>query len=328
MSANREYKDSVFSLYLSEPARLIEVYNAVANTDYPLDTPVEINTLTDALYKNQINDLSFILDNQIVVLIEHQSTINENMALRLFLYSARVYEKMVKSDAIYRKKRIKIPVPRFIVLYNGNEPYPEHGVQKLSDSFVFQQENPQLELNIDIYNINYEVNAEIVQKSRSLAEYSWLVGQIRANQADGLTLEEAIKQAIEYGIEHDIMREFLEANGAEVENMLFTEWNMDEALAVSKEEGFEDGFEDGVAYGVERGREEGEKIGLEKGEQKEREKTIRALKDVLEPEVIAAKLKQPMEYVRKVLEETMVVSEADGPKYEAKPCMERQGTEE
>ena len=92
--ANRNYKDSVFSLYLSEPERLIEVYNAVANTDYPPDTPVEINTLTDVLYKNQINDLSFVLDNQIVVLIEHQSTINENMALRLFLYSARVYEKI------------------------------------------------------------------------------------------------------------------------------------------------------------------------------------------------------------------------------------------
>ena len=155
MSANRAYKDSVFSLYLSKPERLIEVYNAVAGTDYPLDTPVEINTLTEALYKNQMNDLSFVLDNQIVVLIEHQSTLNENMALWLLLYSARVYEKMVKSDAIYRKKRIPIPVPKFIVLYNGEEPYPEHGVQKLSDSFVFQQENPQLELKVDLIGLAF-----------------------------------------------------------------------------------------------------------------------------------------------------------------------------
>ena len=166
MSANREYKDSVFSLYLSEPERLIDVYNAVANTKYPLDTPVEINTLTDVLYKNQINDLSFVLDGQIVVLIEHQSTLNENMALRLFLYSARVYEKITKQKPLYRRKQVKIPVPRFIVLYNGNEPYPEQGEQKLSDSFIFQKENPQLELKIDIYNINYEVNAEIVKRSK------------------------------------------------------------------------------------------------------------------------------------------------------------------
>ena len=220
MSANREYKDSVFSLYLSNPERLIEVYNAVADTNYPPDTPVEINTLTDVLYKNQINDLSFVLDNQIVVLIEHQSTINENMALRLFLYSARVYEKITKQKPLYKRKRVKIPVPRFIVLYNGNELYPEYGEQKLSDSFIFQQENPQLELKIDIYNINYEVNAEIVRRSKSLTEYSRFIGLIKANLVDGLTLAEAIRQAIEYGVEHDIMKEFLETHGTEVTNML------------------------------------------------------------------------------------------------------------
>ena len=154
--ANRNYRDSVFTRYFREnPEGLVEIYNAIAGTDYPLDTPVEINTLTDVLYKNQINDLSFILDGQIVVLIEHQSTISENMALRLFLYSARVYEKITKQKPLYKRKRVKIPVPKFIVLYNGNEKYPEYGVQKLSDSFVFQQENPQLELKVDLIGLAF-----------------------------------------------------------------------------------------------------------------------------------------------------------------------------
>ena len=100
-------------------------------------------------------------------------------------------------------------------------------------------------MKVNIYNINYEVNAEIVQKSKSLNEYSRFIGKIKENLADGLTLEEAIQQAIEYGIEHDVMREFLEANGTEVANMLLSGWNMDEALIVSKEEGFEDGYEKG-----------------------------------------------------------------------------------
>ena len=293
MSANREYKDSVFSLYLSEPERLIDVYNAVANTKYPLDTPVEINTLTDVLYKNQINDLSFVLDGQIVVLIEHQSTLNENMALRLFLYSARVYEKITKQKPLYRRKQVKIPVPRFIVLYNGNEPYPEQGEQKLSDSFIFQQENPQLELKIDIYNFNFEVNAEIVKRSKSLAEYSRFIGLIKSNLADGLMLEEAKKQAIEYGMEHDIMKEFLETHGTEVHNMLLSGWNMDEALAVSKEEGFEDG--------------------VEYGEQKKQQALILALRDVLPPEVIAEKFAVSLEYVQSVLNAPSMVCEAETP---------------
>ena len=303
--ANRNYRDSVFSLYLSEPERLIEVYNAVANTDYPPDTQVEINTLTDVLYKNQINDLSFVLDNQIVVLIEHQSTINENMALRLFLYSARVYEKITKQKPLYKRKRVKIPVPRFIVLYNGNEPYPEYGEQKLSDSFIFQQVNPQLELKIDIYNINYEVNAEIVKRSKSLAEYSRFIGLIKMNLADGLTLEEAIKQAIEYGMKHDIMKEFLETHGTEVANMLLSGWNMDEALAVSKEEGYEDGFEDGF------------EDGKEMGEMKKQYEMIRKFSQINTPEQIAEILQLPLEYVLAVLNGELVVAEPDVP-YNAK----------
>ena len=281
MPANREYKDSVFSLYLSDPKRLIDVYNAVAKTNYPPDTPVEINTLTDVLYKNHINDLSFILDGQVVVLIEHQSTINENMALRLFLYSARVYEKITKQRPLYKKKRVKIPVPQFIVLYNGNEAFPEYAVQKLSDNYIVEQENPQLELKIDIYNINYETNAEIVQRSQSLNEYSQFIGKIKENLADGLTLEESIKQAIEYGIEHDIMRDFLETNGTEVVNMLLSGWNMDEALAVSKEEGFEDGYVNGELH--------------------ERENNIRKFSTKLSPEEIAEILQLPLEYVLDVL---------------------------
>jgi predicted transposase/invertase (TIGR01784 family) len=261
----------------------------VAKTHYPPDTPVEINTLTDVLYKNQINDLSFVLDGQVVVLIEHQSTINENMALRLYLYSARVYEKITKQKPLYKRKRVKIPVPQFIVLYNGNEPFPEYAVQKLSDNYIVEQENPQLELKVNIYNINYEVNSEIVQKSKSLNEYSRFIGKIKENLADGLILEEAIQQAIEYGIEHDIMREFLEANGTEVANMLLSGWNMDEALIVSKEEGFEDGYEAGFAGGFAGGATQ------------EREDNIRKLSKKMSPEEIAETLQLTLDYVNEVL---------------------------
>jgi hypothetical protein len=38
---------------------------------------------------DRINDISFEIGGKLVVLIEHQSTINHNMALRLLLYIAR-----------------------------------------------------------------------------------------------------------------------------------------------------------------------------------------------------------------------------------------------
>ena len=245
MPANREYKDSVFSLYLSNPERLIDVYNAVAKTNYPLDTPVEINTLTNVLYKNQLNDLSFVLDNQYVVLIEHQSTINDNMALRLLLYCARVYEKMLKKCPVHKRMRVKIPVPKFIVLYNGKADYPEYSVQKLSESFKVEQENPALELKVEVYNINYAKSPELIERSEILKDYSLFVQKVRDFEAgdsvqDEHTLERAIATAIRYCIEHDIMAEFLETHGSEVSNLLLEEWNMDEALKDAKEEGKEE----------------------------------------------------------------------------------------
>ncbi|MDR1949489.1 MAG: hypothetical protein LBQ38_08855 [Spirochaetaceae bacterium] len=50
-----------------------------------------------------------------------------------------------------------------------------------------------------------------------------------------------MKLAINDCIANDILKDFLKANVSEVINMLLTEWNWDNALAVSKEEGREEG---------------------------------------------------------------------------------------
>ena len=53
-------------------------------------------------------------------------------------------------------------------------------------------------------------------------------------------------------IQRDVMKGFLQEHGAEVENMLYTEWNIDDMCRVAREEGWEDGLE----QGWERGRME------------------------------------------------------------------------
>ncbi len=305
--ANRTYWDSVFTKYFREnPEGLVELYNAIEGTDYPLDTPVEPDSLEDVLYKEKINDLSFILNGQILVLVEHQSTINENMALRLLMYVARLYEKLLnkwKKRAVYEEKRIPIPTPKFVVLYNGKAPYPAHTAQYLSQSFMVQEETPVLELKVDVYNINYEENSELLQKSKHLTEYSLFIHFVNQGAAAGKPLAEAIKDAIRYCIEHDIMREFLEENGSEVNNMLLGEWKLEEALDYKENKGREEG------------REEGEKLGMAKGEklgkEEKQQELIRALKDVLAPEVIAEKFQLPVEYVTGVLNGELAIAEPD-----------------
>ena len=138
---------------------------------------------------------------------------------------------------------------------------------------------------VDIYNIDYNQSSQLIQKSKSLKEYSLFVHMVNVGIGEGLAFGEAVTKAIRYCIAHDIMGEFLSKHGSEVENMLFTEWNMDEALAVTAEEA----------------RAEGERSGLEKGRKQEQIKMIRALDGVLSAEVIAEKLGLPLEYVQEIL---------------------------
>ena len=136
MDANRKYKDTLFSKLFSNPSRLREIYNALADTDYNDDTPIEINTLEDAFFNDLKNDVSFIIGGKSVVLVEHQSTPSKNMPLRFLLYIARLYEKITDDRTLYREKLLKIPTPEFIVLYNGIKPFPAEMTLKLSDAYM------------------------------------------------------------------------------------------------------------------------------------------------------------------------------------------------
>jgi len=248
MGANREFKSSLFSELFSDPVRLRELYNAIANTNYGEDTPVELNTLEDILIKDLKNDVSFVIDDKFVVLIEHQSTLSENMPLRILLYIARLYERIAKYEDVYRDRLLKIPTPEFIVLYNGEKKFPDERIYRLSDAYKTSDESVEkfgsMELTVRVVNINPNGNAELLGKSSTLAGYSEFIEQIRRNKNSGMELLEAIKQAIEYCIDNGVLSAFLTERRSEVENMLYTEFDIDVAKAVWQEEAREEGREE------------------------------------------------------------------------------------
>ena len=262
----------MFSFLFSDPDTLRELYGAIEGVTLPPDIPVIINTLSDVLFMERINDISFEIGGKLVVLIEHQSTINPNMALRLLMYIARVYEKITGDKNLYSGKKLAIPRPEFIVLYNGAAPFPDEQVMKLSDSFedpatlgIPGREAPELELVVKIYNINQGHNEQMARRCAKLNGYSAFIAKVREFERQTRDKTEAMKAAVRYCREHDILKEFLEANATEVMNMLLTEWNMEDALAVRYEEGLEEGMEKGLEEGMEKGLEEGIEKGHEEG---------------------------------------------------------------
>jgi len=256
-NVNRNYKDSVFSLLFSDPEILRELYSAIEGIVVPKDAIVNINTLSEALFMKKVNDLSFTIDDRIIVLIEHQSTLSHNIPLRILMYIARVYEKIIENKDIYQRKLVKIPTPEFIVLYNGKEECPEYQEMRLSSAFMDitglklkESKELPLELVVQIYNINQGQNQKILERSNYLNDYSFFVHKFNEYRQN-LSLEEAAKAVVKYCIEHNVLKEFLEKHGSEVSNMLFDDITIEELADIRYKEGHEIGHELGFSEGSE-----------------------------------------------------------------------------
>jgi len=263
---NREYKSSMLIQLLSKKENLLETYGALKNKTFSKDTEVLITTLSDALFMEQMNDISFVIEDKVVVLIEHQSTLNYNMPIRAAIYLGRIYEKLLKEESVYREKKIPLPKPEIIVLYNGKDKMPERQELRLSDSFkgFGSGEIPNMECIVKIININKGFNEELANRSETLNGYENFVYFVREHEKS-MSRSQAIQRAIDDCMRQDILRDFLQDNASEVRNMLFTKWDWNVAKRVWQEEARETGMEEGRKEGIAIGEARGIAVGETKG---------------------------------------------------------------
>lgn len=66
-----------------------------------------------------------------------------------------------------------------------------------------------------------------------------------------------MRRAMEDCFRQGIMTDFISEHGTEVRNLLFTEFNIEDALEVCGEENYEKGVQDGLQTGVRKGLEKG-----------------------------------------------------------------------
>jgi len=245
-NANRKYKDSVFTLLFGNIKALRQICKTIFGEDYSPGMEIVLMTVKNVLRSGRLNDLSFVLDEKLVVLIEHQSTINDNMPLRMLFYIVLVYEEYLSrfrdKDILYTKNRFTIPEPVFIVFHVGDDMPEEKRVLRLSDMFAKSglrtpESVASLELVVTVYNMNKGHNPEIAQGSPLLDGYATFIFMVQENRRNGMSREDAIKKAVFDCINQNVLKEFLEQHRGEVINMLFEEWNLDDAVAVAKRDG-------------------------------------------------------------------------------------------
>lgn len=246
----RNYKDTLFRMLFKEKENLLSLYNALNKTAYMNAEELEITTLENAIYMNYKNDISFVFGSELMI-YEHQSTINPNMPLRNLIYVAKVLQGRVKDEKLYGKVLTRLPVPRFVVFYNGVNFQPEKQELRLSDAFWEKQEEPELELTVTVYNINLGNNKELLETCHILKEYAQYVEMVR-KCAKERSFPEAVERAVDECIQNGILREFLSKNRAEAIEMCIFEFDEEKYMESEREYAYKNGFEEGERKGERR----------------------------------------------------------------------------
>ena len=255
MKAKRTYKDSLFRDIFNDKKRLQSLYRALSGRMIPLQD-IKRTTLRGTFFDDVKNDISFLAGNRHIVLMEHQSTLSDNMPLRMLWYVAKLYHRCVMPITPYREKRIPLPAPHFFVLYNGEKEMPEKWELRLSDAF--DENSGALELTVTVFNINYAENREILERCHDLKCYSIFVAHVRESLANGLTLRQAIIVSVRYCKENDLLKDyFAQREQEEVLDMVNFKYDPELAMQARLEDAREDGMEMGVRQGMKQGVKQG-----------------------------------------------------------------------
>ena len=245
---NRQYKDRLFKLVFNNKKDLLQLYNAINDTNYNNPEDIEVNTLEDVVYMGMKNDISFLLTD-VLNLYEHQSTFSPNLPLRGLLYFARLYQKNIGNEKrIYSGKLIELPYPQFIVFYNGTMEEPERQVLELSDAFPkwANKENAALNCKAVVLNINLGYNKKVMKKCKKLKEYAQYIARVREYLDNKYDVETAIDKATDECIEEGILEQILRDNRGEVRSMLLTQYDEQAHIKYEKELSFEEGLKKGI----------------------------------------------------------------------------------
>ena len=104
---------------------------------------------------------------------------------------------------------------------------PDRWTNCLSESYENQQGEPNLELKVVTININRDCNRKLMEQCRILGEYAQYVEKVRKN-AEAMSLDVAVKEAVDECIQEGILADFLRVNRAEVIAMSIFEYDKEE----------------------------------------------------------------------------------------------------
>ncbi len=302
-----KYKDNVFCMLYRDKKNLLELYNALNNSNYTNVDDLKVTTLNGGSYMKYKNDASFLLSMNLYM-FEQQSSKNLNMPLRFLHYVSDVFRELFSNDTLHRRSMLKIPVPHFVTFYNGLEKWIDEEAEiKLSDMYEIPVDNPQLELKVRVININKDT--DILSKCKTLRDYMTFVNKVRYKTAFGREdVKLAVLEAMDECIEENILVDFFEQHREEVVEVSIYDYDEEKVRKTLVEEA----VEEAVEKAVEEAKREDRQLNMIN-------LIIKKIKKEKTLETIASELEEDVEDIRLLYD---MVKEA-APEYDVDKIMKK-----
>ena len=245
---NYTLKDSLFIDLFSDKMRLIQLYKSLIDDQRQINPEdIEILTIQNIILRGIYNDLGFRVKDEIIILMEAQTTYTTNIVLRILFYLSETLKNYIIDSSenknlneLYNTKPRIIPKIKLFVVYTGDKMMQDHDLH-LKDVMVE---------NDIISDIDMKVRVLCTGNKKSILGQYILFTQIYTKQKkECKDIETAVKNTIEICMNDEILKEYLDYRKMEVQEMI--------TAFTTQEEAFESFLKDEVKRGRKEGREEG-----------------------------------------------------------------------
>ena len=208
-------KATVFSDLFHIPKYCFQLFQSLHPEEKDV-TPADIAslTLTNVLLNTLYNDLGLLVGNRLLILVEAQATWTKNILIRLLLYLAETYNRLIveREWDVYGSKALPLPEPEFYVIYTG-ERKRRPKTLSFSEAFFGGRKTA---LDFTVTFIYGGEDGDIIGQYVTFCHV--LNDQYRKL---GRTAE-AVREAIRICKDRNVLKEYLEEREGEVINIMLT----------------------------------------------------------------------------------------------------------
>ncbi|MCD7745690.1 MAG: hypothetical protein LUI13_10485 [Lachnospiraceae bacterium] len=229
-SVKRTVKDSVFTNMLRDKKYLLQLYQAL----HPEDTEATEESLTNVTINNvlvngQYNDVGFLANNKLMILVEEQSSVwTSNIIVRALFYIDQTMQNYLNQNGadLYGSKKVELPETELYVLYVGDRVTRPDEIT-LKEEFY---KNRKSAIDVRVKMIYGTVHPEKMDGEDIIGQYVQFTKVYDEQVQLYDRTPKAVSETIRICVERGVLREYLESREQEVVTMMMDLYDQDRIL--------------------------------------------------------------------------------------------------